>query len=52
MKTLLNQIRQIIGEVIDIKKVDVAQNKYNYFLLAALLLVVLDILITVKVLKI
>ncbi len=52
MKALLNQIRQIKGEVRDVKKVDVAQNKYNYFLLLALVLVVLDILVTIKVLKI
>ncbi len=49
---LINTITKIEGEVRDAREVDVTANKYIYFLSAALLLLVLDILISIPTVKI
>lgn len=52
MSRLINHISQIEGELRGTKKVDTKANKYFYFLAIAALLMGLDVLMTVKVLKI
>ena len=49
---LINTINSIEGELRDTKKVDVTINKYYYFLGLGLLLLLIDLLINVKVIKI
>lgn len=48
MPSVLNDINSIEGLVIDQRRVTVATNKYYYFLIIALSLLVLDVLITVR----
>jgi len=45
---LINTINKIEGEMRDARTVDVSANRYFYFILAALILFVLDILISIK----
>jgi len=45
---LINTISKIEGQMRDARVVDASANRYYYFLLAALILLVLDILISVK----
>lgn len=45
---LINTISRIEGELKDTRFVDVSANRYYYFLLAALVLILLDVLINVK----
>ncbi|MBS1680652.1 MAG: VWA domain-containing protein [Bacteroidetes bacterium] len=45
---LINTIGKIEGELRDARMVDVSANQYYYFLLAALLILVLDLLVDVK----
>ena len=45
---LINTISKIEGEIRDARLVDVSANRYFYFLLAALALLVLDILLSVR----
>lgn len=49
---LINTISKIEGELMDARFVDVTANKYYYFLMAALVLLVLDVLINIKTVKI
>lgn len=49
---LINDINKIEGVLRDVKTVDASANKYFYFLFAALILIVLDVLVTVKTIKI
>jgi Ca-activated chloride channel homolog len=49
---LISTISKIEGELMDARFVDVTANKYYYFLIAALILLGLDVLINVKTLKI
>jgi Ca-activated chloride channel family protein len=49
---LVNTISKIEGELRDARFVDVSANKYFYFLLAALILLVLDIMTNVKTVNI
>ena len=49
---LINAINNVEGEMRDAKKVDATQNRYFYFLGAALLLMILDVLFSVKLIKI
>ena len=49
---LINTINAIEGELMDARFVDVSANKYFYFLLAAVILLILDVLIHVKTIKI
>ncbi len=49
---LINTINSIEGELIEARFVDVSANKYFYFLLAALILLVLDVLIHIKTIRI
>ena len=49
---LINTINRIEGEMRDARFVDVSANRYFYFLLAAFLLLVLDILVNVKTVNI
>ena len=49
---LINTISKIEGELMDARFVDVTANKYYYFLMAALVLLMLDVLINVKSVKI
>ncbi len=49
---LINTISKIEGELMDARFVDVTANKYYYFLIAALILLALDVLINVKTVKI
>lgn len=49
---LIRQLDQMKGQMRATKTVDVAANKYVYPLLAALLLIVLDVLITLTVIKV
>jgi Ca-activated chloride channel family protein len=48
---LINDISKIEGELRDVRTVDASANKYFYFLFTALILMVLDVLITVKTIK-
>jgi Ca-activated chloride channel family protein len=49
---LINTVSKIEGELMDARFVDVTANKYYYFLMAALILLVLDVLINIKTVKI
>jgi Ca-activated chloride channel family protein len=49
---LINTVSKIEGELMDARFVDVTANKYYYFLLAAFVLLVLDILMNVKTIRI
>jgi Ca-activated chloride channel homolog len=49
---LITTVSRIEGELMDARLVDVTANKYYYFLFAALMLLIIDILITVKTIKI
>lgn len=49
---LINAINRVEGEMREAKKVDATQNRYFHFLGAALLLMVLDVLFSVKLIKI
>ncbi|QSE96258.1 vWA domain-containing protein [Fulvivirga lutea] len=49
---LINKINTIEGELRDTKQVDVSANRYYYFLMAALLLLFIDIITNVKVIRI
>lgn len=51
VEKMINDISKIQGEVRDARKMDVSANKYFYFLLAALVLIALDVLITINVFK-
>ncbi|WP_421765007.1 vWA domain-containing protein [Ekhidna sp.] len=48
---LINAINSVEGETRDAKQVDATQNRYFYFLGLALLLMVLDVLFSVKLIK-
>lgn len=48
---LINTIQEIKGQKLDVRNIDVSSNKYAYFAWAALILLFLDILITVKVIS-
>jgi Ca-activated chloride channel family protein len=45
---LINTIGKIEGELRDARMVDVSANQYFYFLLAAMILLVLDILLSIR----
>ena len=49
---LINTINQVEGQLRDARVVDVSANKYTYFLLAAFILIVLDVLTSVKTIRI
>jgi Ca-activated chloride channel family protein len=49
---LINTISKIEGQMRDARVIDASANRYYYFLLAALILLVLDILISVKTVNI
>ena len=49
---LVNTINKIEGELRDTRKVDVSANKYFYFLLIALTLILLDTLTSIKTIRI
>ena len=49
---LINKINSVEGQLHDARIVDVSANKYIYFLLAALLLLTIDLLTTIKTIKI
>jgi Ca-activated chloride channel family protein len=49
---LINDINKIEGELRDVKTVDASANKYFYFLFIALIFIVLDVLITIKTIRI
>jgi Ca-activated chloride channel homolog len=49
---LINTVSKIEGELMDARFVDVTANKYYYFLLAAFVLLVLDVLINIKTIRI
>jgi len=49
---LINTINRIEGEMRDARFVDVSANRYFYFLLAAFLLLILDILLNIKTVNI
>lgn len=51
VERLINTINQIEGELRDAKKVDVKSNKYYYFLTIALFLMIIDLLFTIRVIK-
>lgn len=48
---MIESISQIEGEFRDARQVDVAANKYYYFLFLAIVLMFIDVLITVKIVK-
>ena len=48
---LINAINNVEGEMRDTKQVDATQNRYFYFLGLALLLMVMDVLFSVKLIK-
>jgi Ca-activated chloride channel family protein len=49
---LISTINAIEGELKDAKTVDVSANKYFYFLMAAIILLLLDLVTTLKIIKI
>ena len=49
---LINTINLIEGELRDTKQVDAKSNKYFYFLVFALVLLLLDVLVTIRVINI
>ncbi|MEN8248674.1 MAG: VWA domain-containing protein [Bacteroidota bacterium] len=49
---LINTINAVEGQLRDSRMVDVSANKYIYFLMAALVLLAIDVLTTVKTIKI
>ena len=49
---LINSINQVEGQLRDARIVDVSANKYIYFLAVALFLIVLDLLTTIKTIRI
>ncbi len=49
---LINTINEVEGQLRDARMIDVSANKYIYFLSVALLLLMLDLLTTVKTIKI
>ena len=49
---LINKISSIEGELRGTRMVDVTANKYFYFLLAAVILLILDVLINIPTIKI
>ncbi len=49
---LINTINKVEGQLRDARVVDVSANKYIYFLLAAFILLIIDVLTTVKTIKI
>jgi len=51
IERLINNISAIEGEVREARQIDVSANKYFYFLGAALLLILLDVLINVKTVR-
>ncbi len=51
VERLISAINRIEGELRDAKQVDATQNRYYYFLALALMLMALDVLISVKVIK-
>lgn len=51
VERLINEINSIEGELRDVKNVDTTANRYFYFLAAALLLMFLDLLTSVKVIR-
>jgi Ca-activated chloride channel homolog len=52
VERLINAINAIEGELKDIRKMDVGANKYMYFLMGALMLLLIDVLFQVKVFRI
>lgn len=51
VERLINAINQIEGELRDAKKVDVKANKYFYFLAVALFLMFIDLLVSIRIIK-
>ena len=51
VERLISAINRIEGELRDAKQVDATQNRYYYFLGLALLLMIFDVLISVKLIK-
>lgn len=51
VERLISAINRIEGELRDAKQVDATQNRYYYFLGLALLLMLLDVLLSVKLIK-
>ena len=49
---LINSINQIEGEIRDARMMDVSANKYYYFLAVALLLIVFDLITSVKTIEV
>ncbi len=49
---LINAINKIEGQMRDARLVDVSSNRYFYFLLAALILLVIDVLVSVRTVRI
>ncbi|WP_291722762.1 vWA domain-containing protein [Bernardetia sp.] len=52
VQRLINAVQAIQGEVRGVKQIDTTTNKYYYFLYAALFLAIIDVLFTIKVIKI
>lgn len=52
VEILAAEINRIKGIVTDVRKLDVSANKYFYFLLIALFLILIDILVTVRTVRI
>jgi Ca-activated chloride channel family protein len=51
-ESLLDRINLIEGMVSDVREVDASANKYLYFLIVALFFIIIDVLITVRTVKI
>jgi Ca-activated chloride channel family protein len=49
---LINTINNVEGQLRDARQVDVSANKYIYFLMAALILLIIDLLTTIKTIRI
>lgn len=51
-ESLISSVLKIEGSVMEVKEIDASANKYLYFLIFALFLIVLDVLITIRTVKI
>jgi len=52
VERLINTINKVEGELRDSRQIDVSANRYYYFLIAALALLILDVLLSLRTIKI
>ena len=52
VEELISEIKNIKGEIIDSKVIDLTNNKYFYFLFSALILMLIDFTFSIKIISI